>query len=65
MGDPTCRFCKIEAETVKHIIWCCEALVHQRYNVFGRLTAEPKDISTASVKDPCLFISGAGLMNRR
>jgi hypothetical protein len=47
-GDPTCRFCRMETETVQHIICCCEALASQRCNVFGRLIAEPKDKSTAS-----------------
>jgi len=61
-GDPVCRFCGMEAETVQHIIFCCEALTRQRCNVFGRLTVEPKDISTASVRDLCLFIQGAGLL---
>ena len=55
-------FCGMEAETVQRIICCCKALARQRYNVFGRLTVEPKDISTASVKDLCLFIRGAGLV---
>jgi hypothetical protein len=61
--DPTCRFCRMETETVQHIICCCEALARQRYNVFGRLIDEPKDISTASVRDLCLFIRGTGLLN--
>jgi hypothetical protein len=61
-GNPTCRFCRMETETVQHII-CCEALVRQRYNVFGRLIAEPKDISTATVRELCLFIRGTGLLN--
>jgi len=39
-----------------------EALARQRYDVFGRLIVEPKDISTASVRDLCLFIRGAGLL---
>jgi hypothetical protein len=55
-GDPTCRFCRKEAETIQHIICCCEALACQRYNVFGSLVAEPADISIASVRDLCLFI---------
>jgi hypothetical protein len=46
-GDPTCRFCRKETETVQHIICCCEALAHQRYNVFGNPFVKPKDISTA------------------
>jgi hypothetical protein len=41
-GDPTCRFCRKETETVQHIIFCCEALVHQHYNIFGNLLVEPK-----------------------
>jgi len=61
-GDPICRFCGTKTETVQHIICCCEALVRHRYYVFGRLTVEPKDISTASVWDLCLFIRGAGLL---
>jgi hypothetical protein len=61
-GDPTCRFRK-EAETVQHIICRCEALARQRFNVFGNPNVEPKDISTASVRDPCLFIRGTGLLN--
>ena len=55
-GDPVCRFCGMETETVQHIICCCKALAQQRYDVFGRLTVKPKDISTASVRDLCLFI---------
>jgi hypothetical protein len=62
-GDPTCRFCRMETETVQHIICCCEVLACQCCNVFGKLFAEPKDISTASVRDLCLLISGTGLLN--
>jgi hypothetical protein len=29
-GDPTCRFCRKETETVQHILCCCEALAHLR-----------------------------------
>jgi hypothetical protein len=61
-GDPTCRVCRKEAKTVQHIICCCEALAGQRY-VFGNPFVEPKDISTASVWDLCLFIRGKGLLN--
>jgi hypothetical protein len=60
--DPTCRFCRKEVETVQHIICCCEALAHQHYNVFGNPFVEPKDISTASVRDLCLFIRATGLL---
>jgi hypothetical protein len=62
-GDPTCRFCRKEAETVQHIICGCEALACQRYNVFGHPFVEPKDISAASVMNFCLFIRGTGLLN--
>jgi hypothetical protein len=48
----------VETETVQHIICCCEVLARQRYNVFGKLIAEPKDISTTSVRDLWLFIRG-------
>jgi hypothetical protein len=62
-GDPTCRFCRKENGTVLHIICSCEALAQQRNNIFGTLFAEPKDISTASVRDLCLFIRDTGLLN--
>jgi hypothetical protein len=62
-GDPTCRFCMKEAETMQHIICCWEALACQRYNVFGILDVEPTDIRIASVRDLCLFIRGTGLRN--
>jgi hypothetical protein len=38
-GDPTRRFCRMEIETVYHIICCCEALACQHYNFFGKLLA--------------------------
>jgi hypothetical protein len=59
----TCRFCKEKDETVQHIICCCEALAHQRFNVFGYLVVEPTDIHTASVRDLCLLIRGKRLRN--
>jgi ribonuclease HI len=62
-GDPTSRFCRKEAETLRHIICCCEVLARKRFNVFGDSVVEPKDISTASVSDLCLFIRGTGLLN--
>jgi ribonuclease HI len=62
-GDPACRFCRQEAETVQHIICRCEVMARWRFNVFGDLVVEPKDISTASVRDLCLFITGTGLLN--
>jgi hypothetical protein len=64
-GDPTCRFCRKETETMQHIMCYCEALARQRYNVFGNITVEPRDVSTASIRDLCLYIRGAGLLNLR
>jgi hypothetical protein len=52
-GDPDCTFCRMETATVYHIICCCKALPHQHYNFFGKLFAEPKDISTASLEKNC------------
>jgi hypothetical protein len=60
-GDPSCRFCGMETETVQHLVCCCEALSRQRYNVFGELNLEPKDLSTATVRDLYLFIRNTGL----
>ena len=62
-GDPTCRFCRMETETVQHIIRWCEAFARQRYNVFRKLVVEPEDISTASLRDFCLLIRVTGLLN--
>jgi hypothetical protein len=61
--DPTCRFCRKETATVHHIIYCCEALSREHYNVFGNFFIESKDKSTASVRDFFLFIKGKGLLN--
>jgi hypothetical protein len=63
VGDPNCRFCRMETETVQYIICCCKVLAHQHCNFFEKLFAEPKDISTAAVRDLCLFIRGTGLLN--
>jgi len=62
-GDPSCRFCKMETKTVQYITCCCEALARQRYNIFGKPFVEPKDISTASLMDLCLFIRDTGILN--
>jgi hypothetical protein len=40
--DRTCRFYRMETETVQRVICCCEALARQRHNVFGKLTVEPR-----------------------
>jgi hypothetical protein len=50
-GDPICRCCGMETETVQHIVCRCEALTRQRYDVFGKLIIEPKDRSTASIRE--------------
>ena len=62
-GDPSCRFCGMEAETVQHLVCHCEALSRQRDNVLGELTTEPEDTCTATVRerDLCLFIRNTGL----
>jgi hypothetical protein len=62
-GRPSCRFCGMEIETAQHTICSCEALSRQRYNVLGKPLVEPKEISTASVRDLCLFIIVTGLLN--
>ena len=62
-GDPSCRICRMETETVQHITCSCEALACQRYNIFGKLFTKPKDISTSSIKDLCLFIRDTGILN--
>jgi hypothetical protein len=54
---------QVNSIIVRHITCCYEVLARQHYNVFGKLFAEPKDISTASVRDLCLYIKGTGLLN--
>jgi hypothetical protein len=61
-GDPTCRFCRTEAETVQHIICGCKALACQRHKIFWYPFVKPKDINTDSVRKLCLFIR-TGLLN--
>jgi hypothetical protein len=51
----------METETVQHLVCRCEALSRQRYNVFGVMFLEPKDLSTATVKDLCFFTRNTGL----
>jgi hypothetical protein len=61
-GDPSCRLCGLETETVQHLVCCCYALSGQRYNVFwGELIIEPNVIRTATVKYLCVFIRNTGL----
>jgi hypothetical protein len=61
--DPSCRFCRMETETAQHITCSCAALSRQRYIIFGKPLVEPREISTASVRDLCLFIRVSGLLN--
>jgi hypothetical protein len=61
--DPSCRFCSMETEKAQHIICSCEAFSRQRYNIFGKPLVEPREISTASVRDLCLFIRVSDLLN--
>jgi hypothetical protein len=42
----------MENEIVQHIICCCVVFARQRYNVFGKLFAEPKDIKHSFSKGP-------------
>jgi ribonuclease HI len=53
-GDPTCRFCRKEPETVQRIC-CCEALARQHYNIFGNPLVKLNDKSTSLVIDLCLI----------
>jgi hypothetical protein len=41
-GDPSCRLCGMETETVQHLVCYCEALSCKRFNAFGEPTIEPK-----------------------
>jgi ribonuclease HI len=41
-GNPSSRFCRMETETMQHIICCYESLARQHYNVFGELFVKPK-----------------------
>jgi hypothetical protein len=59
-GDPSCRFCGLETETVQHLVCYCEALSRKRFNAFGELTMEPNVISTDTVRDLCLSIRNTG-----
>jgi hypothetical protein len=61
-GDPICRRCGMETETVQRIVCRCEVLARQRYDVFGKLIIEPNDISTVSIRDLCFFIRSTGLL---
>jgi hypothetical protein len=61
--DPSCRLCRMETETAQHTICSCKALSRQRYNVFGKPLVEQREISTASVRELCLFIRVSGPLN--
>jgi hypothetical protein len=53
-GDPSCRLCGLQTETVQNLVCCCEALSCQRYNAFGEFIIAPKAISRATV---CVSLS--------
>jgi hypothetical protein len=61
-GDPVCRFCGQEAETVQHIICHCEAMARRRFNVFGDSVVEPKVLRAVTVRDLSLFIRDIRLL---
>ena len=62
-GDPTCRFCRKETNNAAYCLLLRGIGSSALYNAFGNPFVEPKDISTASVRDLCLFIRGTGLLN--
>ena len=41
-GDPSCRFCELETQTMQHLVCCCEAFSCQRYNVLGGINYRTK-----------------------
>jgi hypothetical protein len=45
------------------IVCHCEGMARWRFDVFVDSVVEPNDISTASVRNLCLFIRGTGLLN--
>jgi hypothetical protein len=49
-GDPTCRLCRKEADSAACNV-LLRVLVRQRFDGFGNLVLETKDIRTASVRD--------------
>jgi hypothetical protein len=55
MGIQPADFAGWRLKQCSIIICCCEMLAHQRYNDFGKLFAEQKDVNTASVRDLCLY----------
>jgi len=57
-GDPICRFCRMETETVQHIIFCCSSALLCLWEADCR-TRRHKH---ASIRDLCLFIRGVGLL---
>jgi len=61
-GDPSCRFCGLQTETVQHLVCYCEDLSRKRFNASGESTIEPKVISTATVRDLSLFIRNTGIV---
>jgi ribonuclease HI len=52
VADPTCRFCRMDTESVQHTICCCDVLARQRSNVFGKRSVKPKDKKHSFSKGP-------------
>jgi hypothetical protein len=51
-GDPTCRFCRKEAETVQHVICGWVAVARQRYDVFGHPVCQTKGYQHSLNEEP-------------
>jgi hypothetical protein len=60
-GDPSCRLCGLETETVQQHLCYCEAFSRKLFNTFGVLAIEPNVINTTTVRDLCLFIRNIGI----
>jgi hypothetical protein len=43
----------METETVQHLVCRCEVLSRQRYNVFGVMFLEPKDLKVQPQSQTC------------
>ena len=48
-GDPSCRYCRMETETVQHIICCCEALSRQHYMIYTVLNRYSHRVTIAQI----------------
>ncbi|CAG9819561.1 unnamed protein product [Phaedon cochleariae] len=57
-GDPSCRLCDKEPETVAHILCRCEALDRRRQKIFGQPVGEPEIFNSHPVKDLYRLVQG-------